>query len=135
MQHEMWDDAEALFTEIINDLSTRSYDRERAQERLMQIEKQRSRLETTTQLTEKTQGMNVGVQRAFAKEYMDRGEIKQAIEIYEQIVKAVPEDLESRAQLATLYSRQNQHEKAIDTWKVLLETDPENTKYQGWTHQ
>ena len=130
MQHEMWDDAEALFTEIINDLSTRSYDRERAQERLMQIEKQRSRLETTTQLTEKTQAMNVGVQRAFAKEYMDRGEIKQAIEIYEQIVKAVPEDLESRAQLATLYSRQNQHEKAIETWKVLLETDPENTKYQ-----
>ena len=130
MQHEMWDDAEALFTEIINDISKRSYDRERAQERLMQIEKQRSRLETTTQLTEKTQGLNVGVQRAFAKEYMDRGEIRQALEIYEQIVKAVPEDLESRAQLATLYSQQNLHDSAIGTWEILLETDPENAKYQ-----
>ena len=130
MQHKMWDDAEALFTGIINDISTRSYDREQAQERLMQIEKQRSRLKTTTQLTEKTQGMNVGVQRAFAKEYMDRGEISQAMEIYEQIVKAVPEDLESRAQLASLYSQQNLHDKAIGTWTALLETDPENTKYQ-----
>ena len=130
MQHEMWDDAEALFTAIINDLSTRSYDREQAQERLMQIEKQRSRLKTTTQLTEKTQGMNVGVQRAFAKEYMDRGEIEQAMEIYEQIVKATPEDLESRAQLATLYSRQDLHNSAIETWETLLETDPENAKYQ-----
>ena len=130
MQHKMWDDAEALFTGIINDISTRSYDREQAQERLMQIEKQRSRLKTTTQLTEKTQGMNVGVQRAFAKEYMDRGEISQAREIYEQIVKAVPEDLESRAQLASLYSQQNLHDKAIGTWNTLLETDPENTKYQ-----
>ena len=130
MQHEMWDDAEALFTAIINDLSTRSYDREQAQERLMQIEKQRSRLKTTTQLTEKTQGMNVGVQRVFAKEYMDRGETKQAMEIYEQIVKAVPEDLESHAQLATLYSQQNLHDRAIGTWETLLETDPENAKYQ-----
>ena len=130
MQHEMWDDAEALFTEIINDLSTRSYDRDQVQERLMQIAKQRSRLQTTPQLTEKTQGMNVGVQRAFAKEYMDRGETEAAIEIYEQIVQAVPEDLESRAQLATLYSQQNLHDKAIETWNGLLETDPENTKYQ-----
>ena len=130
MQHKMWDDAEALFTDIINDLSTRSYDRERAQERLMQIEKQRSRLKTITERTEKTQEMDIGVQRAFAKEYMDSGETEQAIEIYEQIVEAMPEDLESLAQLATLYSRQNLHDKATDTWKVLLETDPENTKYQ-----
>jgi tetratricopeptide (TPR) repeat protein len=130
MQHEMWDEAEALFTEIINDLSTRPYDREQAQERLMQIEKQRSRLEATPQMTAKTQGMNVGVQRAFAREYMDRGETEKAIEIYEQIVQAMPEDLESRAQLATLYSQQNLHDKAIETWKVLLKTDSENTKYQ-----
>ena len=130
MRLEMWDEAEALFTEIINDLSTRSYDREQAQERLMQIEKQRSRLEATTQMTAKTQGMNIGVQRAFAKEYMDRGETEKAMAIYEQIVQAMPEDLESRAQLATLYSQQNLHDKAIETWKALLETDPENTKYQ-----
>ena len=130
IQHKMWDDAEALFTDIINDLSMRSYDRERAQEWLMQIERQRSRLKTTTELTEKTQEMDIGVQRAFAKEYMDSGETEQAIEIYEQIVEAMPEDLESLAQLATLYSRQNLHKKATGTWKALLETDPENTKYQ-----
>ena len=130
MRHEMWDDAEVLFTDILNDLSTRSYDREQVQERLMQIEKRRGRLEATTQMTAKTQGLNIGVQRAFAKEYMDRGETEKAIEIYEQIMQAMPEDLESRAQLATLYSQQNLHDKAIETWKALLETDPENTKYQ-----
>ena len=42
----------------------------------------------------------------------------------------MPEDLESRAQLATLYTRQNKHDEAIDVWKALLEIDPENTKYQ-----
>ena len=61
---------------------------------------------------------------------MDRGETEQAMEIYEQIVKAMPEDLESRAQLATLYSQQNLHDRAIATWETLLETDSENAKYQ-----
>ena len=42
----------------------------------------------------------------------------------------MPEDLESRAQLAKLYSRRNQHDKAIGIWEALLEADPENTKYQ-----
>ena len=130
LRHEMWDDAEVIFTDILNDLSTRSYDREQVQERLIQIEKQRSRLAATTQMTAKTQGMNIGVQRAFAREYMDRGETEKAIEIYEQIVQAMPEDLESRAQLATLYSRQNLHDQAIGMWNALLETDPENTTYQ-----
>ena len=32
--------------------------------------------------------------------------------------------------LATIYSRQNKHDKSIDTWETLLEADPENTKYQ-----
>ena len=126
----MWDDAEALFTEIINDLSTNSWDREQARERLIQIEKQRSRLEASTQSPEKMQQLNIGVQRAFAKEYMDRGETEKAIEAYEHIVQAMPEDMESRAQLATLYSQQNLHDKAIDVWKALLEMDPESSKYQ-----
>ena len=65
-----------------------------------------------------------------AQEFMEQNQIEKAIEIYERIVKAVPEDLESRAQLATLYSRINQHEKAAQTWSQLLETDPENIKYQ-----
>ncbi len=65
-----------------------------------------------------------------AQEFMEQNQIEKAIEIYERIVKAVPEDLESQAQLATLYSRINQHEKAAQTWSQLLETDPENIKYQ-----
>ena len=65
-----------------------------------------------------------------AQEYVKQNKVEEAIEIYERIGKAVPEDLESRAQLATLYSRINQHEKAAQTWSQLLETDPENIKYQ-----
>ena len=65
-----------------------------------------------------------------AQEFVELNQIEKAIEIYERIVKAVPEDFESRAQLATLYTRANQHEKASQIWSELLETDPENIKYQ-----
>ncbi len=130
MQHEMWDDAEALFTEIINDLSAQQWPRQQAQRQLMEIKRRRDGLAGTTQLIEKTQKMNVGTQRALAQQYMQRSQLKKAVEIYEQIATAMPEDLESRAQLATIYSRQNKHDKSIDTWKALLESDPENTKYQ-----
>ena len=138
MQHEMWDDAEGIYTEIVNDLSVQSYDRDQAQQQLMTIKQRRGDFSNATSLTEKTQEMNIGTQRALAQEYMQRGETKQAIELYEQVVRAMPEDLESRAELATLYSRRNQHEKAINIWNTLLETDPGNTKYQDGfvrTHQ
>ena len=138
MQHEMWDDAEGIYTEIVNDLSVQSYDRDQAQQQLMTIKQRRGDFSNATSLTEKTQEMNIGTQRALAQEYMQRGETKQAIEIYEQVVRAMPEDLESRAELATLYSRRNQHDTAIDIWNALLETDPGNTKYQDGfvrTHQ
>ncbi len=65
-----------------------------------------------------------------AQKFVELGEIEKAIEIYERIVKGTPEDLESRAQLATLYTRTNQHEKAAQTYSKLLEADPENIKYQ-----
>ncbi len=130
MQYEMWDDAEAVYTEIVNDLSAQSYERDRAQQQLMTIKQRRGDLSNATQLTEQTQEMNIGTQRALAEAYTQRGETKQAIEIYEQVVQAMPEDLESRAQLATLYSRRNQHDTATSIWKALLETDPGNTKYQ-----
>ena len=130
MQHEMWDDAEALFTEIINDLSAQQWPRQQAQQQLMEIKRRRDGLVGTIRLTEKTQKMNVGTQRALAQQHMRRNQLKKAVEIYEQITIAMPEDLESRAQLATIYSRQNKHDKSIDTWKALLESDPENTKYQ-----
>ncbi|RKU08721.1 hypothetical protein C6502_14200, partial [Candidatus Poribacteria bacterium] len=130
MQHEMWDDAEALFTEIVNGLSARQWERQQAQRQLMEIKRKRDGLVTTTRLTEKTQEMNVGTQRALAQQYRRRNQLTKAAEIYEQIATAMPEDLESRADLATIYSRQNKHDKAIDTWKTLLEADPENTRYQ-----
>ena len=130
MQYEMWDDAETVYTAIVNDLSVQSYERDQAQQRLMTIKQRRGDLSDTTQLTDTTQEMNIGTQRALAEAYMQRGETKEAIEIYEQVVQAMPEDLESRAQLATLYSRRNQHGTATDIWKTLLETDPGNTKYQ-----
>ena len=65
-----------------------------------------------------------------AQEHMQQDQIDEAIEIYERIVKAIPEDLESQSQLAKLYSRTKQHEKASQIWSELLEAGPENTKYQ-----
>ena len=65
-----------------------------------------------------------------AEEFVKQNQIEEAIEIYERIVIAVPEDFESREQLATLYARTNQQEKASQTWRKLLEAAPENTAYQ-----
>ncbi len=65
-----------------------------------------------------------------AQEHLKQNQIEEAIEIYERIVVAAPDDLESRAQLATLYTRINQHKKAAQTYNELLKTDSENIKYQ-----
>ena len=130
MQHEMWDDAEALFTEIINDFSTQQWDREQAQRQLMQIKQRRDGVAKTTQTSEKTEKFDVGMQRTLAQQYVQQNEVKKAVEIYEKLAEVMPEDLESRAQLANLYSRQNKHDNAVDTWNALLDVDPENTKYQ-----
>ncbi|RKU15907.1 hypothetical protein C6503_13355 [Candidatus Poribacteria bacterium] len=130
MQHEMWDDAEALFTEIVNDFSTQQWTREQAQRQLMQIKQRRDGLTKTTRAPEKTEKFDVGMQRTLAQQYVQQNEVKKAVEIYEKLAEIMPEDLESRAQLANLYSRQNKHDKAVDTWKALLDVDPENTKYQ-----
>ena len=130
IQHEMWDDAEALFTEIINDFSTQQWTREQAQRQLMQIKQRRDGLAKTTRTPEETEKFDVGMQRTLAQQYVQRNEVKKAIDIYEKLAEVMPEDLESRAQLANLYSRQNKHDKAVDTWKALLDIDPENTKYQ-----
>ncbi|MDE0681543.1 MAG: tetratricopeptide repeat protein, partial [Candidatus Poribacteria bacterium] len=130
MEHEMWDDAEVLLTEVINDPSVQKYYLERAQEQIMTIQQRRDGLTETPESTAKIESTNIGMQRSMAQQYMRRNEIEKAVEIYEQLAKIMPEDLESRSQLATLYSRQNQHDKVIETWKALLETDPENTRYQ-----
>ena len=130
MQHEMWEDAEAMYTEILNDLSADRYYREQAQERLTEIKRRKSGVRTTTRLTEKAQEMNIVMQRGLAEQYMHREQLSKAAELYKQIVAAMPEDLESRAALAGIYSRQNKHEAAITEWEALREIDPENTKYQ-----
>ena len=130
MQYKMWDDAEAMYTEVLNDLSVDQYNHRQAQERLMEIKRRKSGLRTTTRLTEETEEMNIGIQRASAQQYMQRNELSKAAELYKQIIAAVPEDLESRAELARIYSRQNKHDAAIAEWNTLREADPENTKYQ-----
>ncbi len=130
MQHKMWDDAETVFTEIINDLAASSYDRDYSQDRVMQIKQQRGEFNTPEQISENLQDMTVSMQRAMAKEFAQRNQVDKAIDIYEQIKENMPEDFESRAQLASLYTKNNQHEKANDMWNGLMEADPENTKYQ-----
>ena len=132
-QHEMWEDAEAMFTEIVNDLSADKWARDEAQRQLMEVKTRKGGFRTTTRLPEKLGEMartNPGMQRMLAQQYMQQNELSKAAEIYEQIAESMPEDLESRAQLATIYSRQNKHELAIGTWQALLDADPENTKYQ-----
>lgn len=64
-----------------------------------------------------------------AQKLVELGKVAEAIEIYERIVIAAPDDLESRAQLANLYAATDQHEKSSDIYKKLLETDTENTQY------
>ena len=111
----MWDEAEILLTEVINDLAAQQYYKERAQEQLMTIKQRRDGVAGNQLSTPKTAGMNIGVQRSIAQQHMRRNQIPEAIEIYEQIAKVMPADLESRASLAGLCSRQNQHEKALET--------------------
>ena len=52
MQHEMWDDAEALFNEIINDFSAQQWGRQQAQRQLTEIQRRRNRATPTPQATE-----------------------------------------------------------------------------------
>ncbi len=65
-----------------------------------------------------------------AQTLVRRNQLEEAIEIYERIVIAVPEDYESRSQLAMLYACTNQHDKAAQTYSELLKIYSENPKYQ-----
>lgn len=129
-QYQLWDDAENLLNEIMNDLSAPQHYRERAREQFMVIKQKQDGGEDKSKSTPQTEGINITLHRSMAQEHMRRNQIPEAIELYEQIAKVMPEDLESRSRLASLYSRQNQHDKALETWKALIETDPENTKFQ-----
>ncbi|RKU09531.1 hypothetical protein C6501_15175 [Candidatus Poribacteria bacterium] len=125
---KMWDDAEVLFTDIRDNLSVHFHTRKKAQEALQEIQKERGK---SVETPEETPNLDIGTLRALAQQYMNSSyQLNEAIQAYEQITKAVPEDLESKANLATLYSRQDQHSKAVELWNSLLENDPTNTKYQ-----
>ncbi len=130
MEYEMWDEAEVLLTEVMNDLNSQQYYRENAQRQLMTIQQRRGGPSTNQNTNAASKRMNIPLQRSMAQQHMRQNQIPEAIQIYEQIAKVLPEDLESRSRLAGLYTRQNQHDKAITTWKALVEVDPENTKYQ-----
>ncbi len=130
IQFELWDEAEILLTEVMNDLSAQQYYKERAQEQLTTIRLRRDGVSGTKTPNQKSPTMNLHAQRTMAQQHMRRNRIPEAIAAYEQIAKTMPQDLESRSQLATLYTRQNQHDKAIETWKALVEVDPENTKFK-----
>lgn len=65
-----------------------------------------------------------------AEQHVKLNQIEEAVVLYERIVIAAPDDVDSRLELATLYSRINQHEKAAQTYSKLLETDSENLEYQ-----
>lgn len=128
MANGLYDEAEVLLIEIINDLSAQSYYRERAQEQLATIRVRRG--DTDNELKNTMDDMNLALLRTRAQEENRRGHHYEAIRIYEQIIKKSPDDLASRAQLAYIYTLQSQQDKAIEMWNVLLKVDPANTKYQ-----
>ena len=130
LHNQMWDEAEPLLIEIANDLSVRSHYRREAEERLVAIKKRRDNISNTTQLKDKIKTMDIKTLRTLAKDFVRRGDRQQAVLIYTHLEKVMPEDFESRAQLATLYAIQNQQDNAVATWEALLAEDPGNTRFQ-----
>ena len=136
LHNQMWDEAEPILTEIANDLSVSSHYRRQAEERLVAIKKQRDNISSTTvgagspSSYDKIKTMDIKTLRTLAKDFVQRGDRQQAVLIYTHLEKVIPEDFESRAQLATLYTTQNQHDNAVATWEALLAEDPGHTKFQ-----
>ena len=126
-QCEMWSDAEALYTGTLRDLFGSQYRRQQAQERLLELRERANELNRMPQCTEK---MNPLVLRALAHQHMKQGQLAKAEELFKQLAERMPEDLESRAKLAELYSRRNNHDAALVEWKALLKSDPDTTKYK-----
>lgn len=128
MQYQMWDEALKLNTEIINSVEASYWERDRAQEKYIEIKKRRGDLDT--ELDSKIQDMSLEMQRAYALEFEYEDQFDKAIQIYKHIINTVPEDYETHANLAQLYTLIGQHEKSHQIWTDLLEIDPENTNFQ-----
>ena len=130
MKYQMWDDAETILAGIINDLSADWWDRDYAQRMYIETIQKRGDLASRKQMVEQTETMSIHMQRAIATELVRLGQIARAISIYERIATSTPDDFESRSELAKLYTRLKLHDKSTDTWTSLLDSDPENTKFQ-----
>ena len=131
LQLHMWDEAEALFSEIASNVFTDVYRREQAEKKLTEIRKERGDLLVTRQSEEVIGGIDIRSQREKAMRYTRRGEFEKAVEIYKQLITSMPEDHRSVAALAELYTKQELHDEAISTWQSLLTGDPENTHYRS----
>ena len=129
MQLHLWDEAEALFSEIASNVFADAYRREQAKKKLTEIRKERGDLPVAPQSGEEIGGIDIRSQREKARRYTRRGEFEKAMKIYEQLIESMPEDHRSVAAIAKLYTKQEMHEEAISTWRSLLKIDPENTQY------
>ena len=130
-QYEMWGEAGATYTKVLDRLSNGQYVRQQTERYLIEINSRKSESKTDVASIEKLGKIDLGMRRALAKHYKDRGKLNEAIEHFKQIAERMPEDLESRVQLAEIYTRQGKHDAALTEWQRLLEADPENTKLQG----
>lgn len=130
LHNQMWDEAEPLFTEIVNDLSISSHYRRDAEQELVAIKKRREDYSNTTQLKDKIRDMDIGTLRTLAKDFARRGDRRKALLVYTHLEKVMPEDFQSRAQLAELYNTQQQFDNAVTIWEDLLKEDLGNTKFQ-----
>ena len=79
-----------------------------------------------------TENENLSIQEFInrAELFVRRNQLEDAIEIYERIVIAVPDDYASLLNLAKLYARTNQNQSAAPIYSKLLEYDSDNIMYQ-----
>ena len=127
IRHEMWDDAERVYTRILDDPTNRHHLREEASKRLNEIRMRKNESKTGAQHTEE---MNPSALRALARLYRKKYETKAAVNLYEQLANIMPDDFQSRSQLAEIYSLQELHDAALREWHELVDADPQNTEFQ-----
>ena len=128
IQHEMWDDAERVYTGILNDPTTSHRNRDDARMRLKEIQTRKNESKTEAMPEE---NMNPSVLRVLARSYREQKQPTEAMHLYEQLERIMPEDLRSRSQLAEIYSNQGMHHAAIMKWHELTDADPQNTAFQA----
>ena len=64
--------------------------------------------------------------RALAELHAKKGELGDAIRLYQRIVELVPKNIGARARLAELYAWQGDYDKAVLLYREALGLDPEN---------